>query len=115
MSGAGLITFILPPMPPPLSCVINFSKDENKLTRDGRDFLKEKVEFAATVISFSDFNVKMKEVMQNHWPMATLTTPTIKINGEVITPKCGPIVIANATVDVSLKTTTKFMDAEERD
>ena len=77
--------------------------------------MKEKVEFAANVFSFRVFNVKMKEVMQNHWPMATFTTPTIKINGEVITPKCGPIVIANATVDVSLKTTTKFMDAEEKD
>ena len=81
MSGAGLITFIPPPMPPPLSCVINFSKDENKLTRDGQDFLKEKVEFTANVFSFRVFSVKMKEVMQNHWPMATFTTPTIKING----------------------------------
>ena len=83
MSGAGLTPFEPPPMPPPPSCVINFKKDENKLSRDGRDSLKEKVEFGATVISFSDFNVKMKEVMENQWPMATFTTPTIKINGEV--------------------------------
>ena len=80
---SGPTPFVPPPMPPPPSCEINFFKDEKKLTREGRDFFKQKVEFAAAVISFGEFNAKMKEVMKNRWPMATFKRPTIQINGEV--------------------------------
>ena len=56
---SGLKPIELPPPPTP-SCVIKFMKDEKKLTSDGRQEFEEKVDFPAIVISFSDFNVKMK-------------------------------------------------------
>ena len=80
---SGLTPFVPPPMPPPPSCNINFFKDAKKLTREGRDFYQQKVEFPAIVISFADFNAKMKEVVKNCWPMATFKRPSIRINGEV--------------------------------
>ena len=99
---SGPTPFVPPPMPPPPSCEINFFKDEKKLTREGRDFFKQKVEFAAAVISFGEFNAKMKEVMKNRWPMATFKRPTIQINGEVCLCVCFFVITGSISVHLCL-------------
>ena len=82
------------------------------MTSEGRDKKEERLEFASDVIPFKEFNRKLKELMADMWPLDKFKTPLIEINGQVFTPKSGPITIKNegVIVNVTLTTTTKSMD-----
>ena len=102
---SSLTPFALP------SCLVILKKNEKKLTSEGRDKKEGRLEFASDVIPFKDFNKQLKELIKDVYPMDTFTIPFVEINGEVVTPKSGPIIIKNQGVIVNVKlTTAKSMD-----